>query len=180
MKHATKVLFAVLFIASSSAFAQNEAPASNPQAIACGPNDVHYDIKKDSSEHPAQLEAGKALVYIIQDEDHADCLKCDTTTRVGMDGSWIGATHGDSYFFFSADAGEHHLCANRLPQLGIVTKPIALFGFTAEAGKTYYFRIHAIYSSGNAATYSDFAAVNPDEAKYLISISPYAVSRPKK
>ncbi|MFZ0579986.1 MAG: DUF2846 domain-containing protein [Candidatus Acidiferrales bacterium] len=173
-----KTLFAVLLL-TSSAFAQNRAIPSNPEA-ACGQFDVHFDIKKDSSEHPAHLEPGKALVYIIQDEDHADCLKCDTTTRVGMDGSWIGATHGDSYFFFSVNPGEHHLCANRLPQFGIVTKPLALFGFTAEAGKTYYFRIHAIYGLGNAATYSDFGAVNPDEAKYLISISPYAVSRPKK
>lgn len=174
-----KTLFAVLLLASS-AFAQNQASATNVQAAACGPNDAHFDIKKDSSEHPAQVKAGKALVYIIQDEDHVDCLKCDTTTRVGMDGAWIGATHGDSYFFFAAAPGEHHLCANRLPQFGIVTKPLALFGFTAEAGKTHYFRIHAVYSSGNAATYSDFSAVNPDEAKYLISISPYAVSRPKK
>jgi hypothetical protein len=174
-----KTLFAVLLL-TSSAFAQNQPPASNPQAAACGPSDVHFEIKKDPSQHLAQLEPGKALVYIVQDEDHADCLKCDTTTRVGMDGSWIGATHGDSYFFFSVDPGEHHLCANRLPQLGISTKPLALFGFTAEAGKAYYFRIHAIYSSGNGATYSDFSAINPDEAKYLISISPYSVSHPKK
>jgi Protein of unknown function (DUF2846) len=178
MMHPLKVLFAVLLLASS-AFAQNQPSVSNPEA-ACGHFDVHFDIKKDSGQHLAQTEPDKALVYIIQDEDHPDCIKCDTTTRVGLDGSWIGATHGNSYFFFSADPGEHHLCANRLPQFNVTTKPLALFGFMAEAGKTYYFRIHAIYSSGSGATYSDFGPANPDEARYLISISPYSISHPKK
>ncbi|MFZ3332102.1 MAG: DUF2846 domain-containing protein [Candidatus Acidiferrales bacterium] len=174
-----KTLFAVLLFASS-AFAQNQAPASNPQAAACGPNDVHFNIKQDSSEHPALLEPGKALVYVIQDEDNPDCFKCDTTTRVGLDGAWVGTNNEDSYFYFSVEPGEHHLCANRLSQLGVTAKPISLLGFTAEVGKTYYFRIHAVYGADRGASYSDFGAVNPDEAKYLISISPYAVSRPKK
>jgi hypothetical protein len=119
-------------------------------------------------------------VYIIQDEAHPDCLKCDVTTRVGLDGSWIGANNGDSYFFFSVGPGEHHLCANRQPELGVSTKPIALLSFTAEAEKTYYFRVHAIYGADRGASYSDFAAVDSDEAQYLISISAYANSRPKK
>jgi hypothetical protein len=169
-------LFAVLLFASS-VFAQNQTAPANPQSAACGQYDVHFDIKNDLGQHVAQLEPGKALVYIIQDEDHPDCLKCDTTTRVGLDGSWVGANHGDSYFFFSVEPGEHHLCANRLPQLGVTTKPISLIGFTAEAGKSYYFRIHAIYGG---VSYSDFAAVNSDEAQYLISVSPYSVSHPKK
>ncbi len=173
-----KTLLAVLLF-SSSVFAQNQPPAGNRQA-ACGQNDVHFDIKKDSGQHIAQIEPGKALVYIIQDEDHPDCIKCDTTTRVGLDGSWVGANNEDSYFYFSVEPGEHHLCANRQPQLGVTTKPISLLGFTAEAGKTYYFRIHAVYGADRGASYSDFAAVNPDEAKYLISISPYSVSHPKK
>jgi Protein of unknown function (DUF2846) len=171
--------FLVIFLFTFSVFALNPAALANPQS-ACGQSDVHFDIKKDNGEHVAQAEAGKALVYIIQDEDHPDCLKCDVTTRVGLDGSWIGANNGDSYFFFSADPGEHHLCANRQPEIGVSTKPIALMGFTAEAGKTYYFRVHAIYGADRGASYSDFAPVDSDEAQYLISISAYASSRPKR
>lgn len=178
MKRTTRMLLAVLLF-TPPVLAQNQATSSSPDA-ACGQFDVHFDIKKDSSQHIAQLEPGKALVYVIQDEDHPDCLKCDTTTRVGLDGSWVGANNEDSYFYFSVDPGEHHLCANRLPQLGVTAKPISLLGFTAEAGKTYYFRIHAVYGGDRGASYSDLGAVNPDEAKYLISISPYAISRVKK
>jgi hypothetical protein len=171
--------FLVVFLFVFSAFALNSAALANPQS-ACGQSDVRFDIKKDSGEHVAQAEAGKALVYVIQDEDHPDCLRCDVTTRVGLDGSWIGANNGDSYFFFSVEPGEHHLCANRQPEINISTKPIALLSFTAEAVKTYYFRVHAIYGADRGASYSDFAAVDSDEAHYLISISAHANSRAKK
>ena len=171
--------FLVVFLFACSTFALNPAALANPQS-ACGQSDVHFDIKKNNGEHVAQTEAGKALVYVIQDEAHPDCLKCDVTTRVGLDGSWIGANNGDSYFFFSVEPGEHHLCTNRQPEISISTKPIALLGFTAEAGKTYYFRVHAIYGADRGASYSDFAPVDSDEAQYLISISAYATSHAKK
>jgi hypothetical protein len=171
--------FLVVFLLTFSTFALNPAALANPQS-ACGQSDVHFDIKKDNGEHVGQAEAGRALVYVIQDEDHPDCIKCDVTTRVGLDGSWIGANNGDSYFFFSVDPGEHHLCANRQPEIGVSTKPIALLSFTAEARKTYYFRVHAIYGADRGASYSDFAPVDSDEAQYLISITAYANSRVKK
>jgi hypothetical protein len=171
--------FLVVLLFIFSVFALNPAALANPQS-ACGQSDVHFDIKKDNGEHVGQAEAGKALVYVIQDEDHPNCIKCDVTTRVGLDGFWIGANNGDSYFFFSVARGEHHLCANRQPELGISTKPIALLGFTAEAGKIYYFRVHAMYGADRGASYSDFAPVDSDEAQYLISISAYANSSPKK
>jgi hypothetical protein len=171
--------FRAVFFLAFSAFALNPAALANPQS-ACGQTDVHFDIKKDNGEHVAQAEAGKALVYVIQDEDHPDCLKCDVTTRVGLDGSWIGANNGDFYFFFSVEPGEHHLCANRQAEYNISTKPITLLRFTAEAGKTYYFRVHAIYGADRGASYSDFGPVDADEAQYLISVSAYANSRAKK
>jgi hypothetical protein len=171
--------FLVIFLFTFSAFALNPAALANPQS-ACGQSDVHFDIKKDNAEHVGRAEAGKALVCVIQDEDHPDCIKCDVTTRVGLDGSWIGANNGDSYFFFSVEPGEHHLCANRQAEIGVSTKPIALLGFTAEAGKTYYFRVHAIYLADRGASYSDFAPVDADETQYLISMSAYANSRAKK
>jgi hypothetical protein len=56
-----------------------------------------------------------------------------------------------------------------------------LIGFTAEAGKTYYFRSRILYFGGSAeALYLDFDTPNPDQAQYLSSISPYSVSHAKK
>jgi hypothetical protein len=64
----------------------------------------------------------------------------EPTVKVGVDGAWVGANKGDSYVFTSVAPGEHHMCVNW--QSGILT-PSGLFAmanFTAETGKTYYFR----------------------------------------
>jgi hypothetical protein len=60
-----------------------------------------------------------------------------------VDGDWIGATHGGSYFYFSATPGIHHLCASwqtgwQSPQIDRAT---AALHFTAEAGGVYYFGV---------------------------------------
>jgi hypothetical protein len=174
-----RALLAFLLLASP-VFAQNQTPAV-PQS-ACGRGDIQYDVKKDQGQHIPDADPTKALVYIIQDEQSVGlCIKCTTTTRIGLDGSWIGANNGSSYFFFAVDPGEHHLCANWQSRYGEVSRLIGLIGFTAEAGKTYYFRSRILaFSNKEDEPYLDFDAPNPDQARYLISISPYSVSHPKK
>jgi len=67
---------------------------------------------------------------------------------VGLDGQWIGATNGNSYFYFSVDPGEHHLCTNwqGFSFLG-KTRAAGALHFTAEPGGVYYFRAKDIYVS---------------------------------
>ena len=175
-----RALLALLLLASP-ALAQNQAPPTVPQS-ACGRGDVQYDVKKDQGQHIPDADPTKALVYIIQDEQTVGlCIKCTITTRIGLDGSWIGANNGGSYFFFTVDPGEHHLCANWQSRYGEVSRLIRLIGFTAQAGKRHYFRSRILYFGGTGnAPYLDFDAPNPDQAQYLISISPYSVSHPKK
>jgi hypothetical protein len=175
-----RALLAFLLLALP-AFAQNQTPPTVPQS-ACGRGDVQYDVKKDQEQHIPNAEPTKALVYIIQDEQTLGlCIKCTITTRIGLDGSWIGANNGRSYFFFAVDPGEHHLCANWQSRYGEVSRSIGLIGFAAEAGKTYYFRSRILsFSNKEDAPYLDFDAPNPDQAQYLISISPYSISHPKK
>lgn len=170
-----------IFLLATPAFAQNQTPPANPQS-ACGRADVQYTVKKDQGQRIPEAESTKALVYIIQDEQTVGmCFRCTITTRIGLDGSWIGANNGGSYFFFTVDPGDHHLCANWQSGYQEVSRLVGLIGFTAEAGKTYYFRSRILYFSGTAdAPYLDFDAPNPDQAQYLISISPYSVSHPKK
>jgi hypothetical protein len=175
-----RALVGVLLFASS-VLAQNQTPPTVPQS-ACGRGDVQYDVKKDQGQHIPEADPTKALVYIIQDEQTVGlCITCAITTRIGLDGSWIGANNGRSYFFFAVDAGQHHLCANWQSSYGGVSRLIGLIGFTAEAGKTYCFRSRILaFSNKEDAPYLDFGAPNPDQAQYLISISPYSISRAKK
>jgi hypothetical protein len=145
---------------------------------------VQFDAKADASQHPlAQPEAGRAVVYLI-----ASVLGesiAEPTIKVGMDGAWLGATKGNSYIFTTVEPGEHHLCANW--QSGIVAPSdvFALANFTAEAGKTYYFRVRAyrgrIYSeTGQEASSLDLDAANSDEGQYLVASSAFSKSHPKK
>jgi len=75
------------------AFAQ-EPSASVPSSGGCGANDAQFDVATNKKEHPvAQLQAGKATVYVIED------IFNGPTMRVGLDGAWVGANKGRSYFF---------------------------------------------------------------------------------
>jgi len=171
-------LFILAIFTAASAIAQDQAgiPAA---AAACGPSSVPYQTKLDNSQHAvAQPEPGKSLVYVIQDMGVVSCLGACITTRVGLDGAWVGANEHNSYFSFSVDPGEHHLCANRQSHFPILSQMIALAHFTAEAGKTYYFRTRTTSSRDQA--YLDFDAIDSDQGRFYVAIYPLSVSHAKK
>lgn len=177
----TKSLFAVcLALSWTLSFAQqtaNDQKKAQGKAAAeaalsragCGPSDVRFDVTTDKLQHPtAQPDAGKALVYVF-DLDEAN----GPTTRVGLDGKWVGANQHQAYFFFPVDAGEHRLCAmensNGISRLG------AAFHFSAKAGKTYYFKTRESLSD-NAI---DLQMVNSAEGDFLISSNTLSTSQLK-
>lgn len=172
------VIFVLLTL---SAFAQQEF---GPAVAACGSKDIKYEAKLDESQHtPAQPEAGKALVYFIQDIGAVNCIGGCMTTRIGLDGSWVGANQHNSYFSVSVEAGEHHVCASPLSRLLPKPSPkyagvlLALTHFTAEPGKVYYFRMR---SFGNPSLMNfDIDPIDSDQAKYLMAYYPLSISHPK-
>jgi len=181
-------LVAILFAAP--ALAQTSEPSRSPRdvaAAACGPKNVKFEVKQDTPPDPAQPTPGKALVYMI--EDLGQCPDCvglrgsltdvaDALTRVGMDGTWVGANQGNSYFFFAVDPGEHHLCINWQSRLELRSHAFAMANFTAEEGKIYYFRERLF--PGENDYFLDLDPVNSDQGKYLVAISAFSTSRAKK
>jgi hypothetical protein len=151
--------------------------AQTPPAVttaACGPEEVNFNVKLDQSQHAlAQPEPGKAWVYFIQ-EKGADAF--GVTTKIGLDGTWLGANKNSSYFGAPVEPGEHHVCANVRSFRG---HPIGLLHFTAEAGKVYYFNARVVYGEESAVSLF-FGAVDSDQAKYLTASFPLSVSNPKK
>lgn len=93
-----------------------------------------------------------------------------------MNGAWVGANHGNSYFSVSVDPGEHHVCATL--QSSVVDQRVELAHFTAEAGKIYYYRTRLVLSRNIELLELD--PIDSDQAKYLISSYPLSISRPKK
>ena len=172
----------VLMVLTLSAFAQ-QGPM--PSAPACGSGKAKFEVKLDETQHTlAEPEAGKALVYFVQDVGAVNCLGGCFQTKIGLDGAWVGAVQHNSYFFMSVEPGEHHVCAS--PQSHVLSATaekyastrLALAHFTAEAGKVYYFRTRS-HGSQNQELF-DLDAIDGDQAKYLIASYPLSVSHPKQ
>jgi hypothetical protein len=161
----------IALLLAASAFAQEPSSATTS---ACGPKDASFDVKLDKSQHTlGQPDPGKALIYFIQEKGQ-DAFAA--TTRIGIDGAWVGANKDSSYFAASVDPGDHHVCANVQSHRG---HPLGLVHFTAEAGKIYYFDARVIYGAVSDL-YFFLDAVDSDQGKHLIDILPLSVSTPKK
>jgi hypothetical protein len=173
-------LLVILFAAC--AFAQDLSVTAAESA--CGPRNIHFDIttnRRNDQHSLLQPEPGKALVYVVEDQKFL-VIK-DATTRVGVDGAWVGANRGNSYLSFSAEPGEHHLCTDWISGFLPNGRLVSLTSFIAEPGKVYYFRARTSASptSGKAGDGAsvDLDLVNSDEGKLLVASSRPSVSHPK-
>jgi hypothetical protein len=171
-----KVLTLIVLLAASSfaTFAQEQS-ADVPSA--CGPKNANFTVKQDDSAHAlAQPEAGKALIYFIQEGGASNGIE-GLVTRIALDGAWVGAFRHKSYFSVSVNPGEYHACANLQSgtRLGAV---VAFAQVTAEAGKVYYLGTQARIIGGT--TRLEIEPIDVDQAKYLITSFPLSVSQPRK
>lgn len=172
------VLFAMPMIAHGQ---DSQDAAALAHAAGCGPSEVEFNVKTDKNQHPTpQPEAGKAMVYVF------DTIKLDpglvigtVTLRIGLDGSWMGANHGDSYFYFAVDPGDHRICAQWQSTFGRLSKLASAASLTAEAGQVYYFRANADARSHDRGAVR-LEPLDPAEALLLTSFSAYSTSHPKK
>jgi len=56
-------------------------------------------------------------------------------------GMWIGANHGNSYFYFPVDPGERSICTGWQSALYTRSDLASAADLSAQSGRTYYFRI---------------------------------------
>jgi hypothetical protein len=105
-----KAAVIAFFVTLASASAQN---TSGSLPAACGPIDASFNVRLDESQRAlAQPEPGKALIYFIYDSGAAsDVFPPTEPMMLGIDGVWVGANRGNSYFAVSVSPGEHHMCA---------------------------------------------------------------------
>jgi Protein of unknown function (DUF2846) len=158
---------------AASAFAQ-VAPTGS--SAACGAWNVSFKVKVDESQHTlAQPDPEKARVYFIQDAGTSMGLAYPTV-KMGMDGQWVGANRLNSYFSVSVEPGEHHVCVTL--QSSLVAQRVELAHFTAEAGKTYYYRTQLVMS--RSVELLELDPIDSDQGRYLVALFPRSVSNPKK
>jgi len=139
---------------------------------------VRFNVKLESKKPlPAGSKSGQAQVIFIESlEKNGTCIPCISTTRVGIDGAWVGAIEGNSYFSVVIAPGEHNLCSDVQSKSGKFQLGMATLN--AEAGKTYHYKFRLIWNYlDGASPYSEFELVpiGEDEANYRLNISSSSV-----
>lgn len=96
-----KTVALLLILLASPVFAQETSDTNNP-LWACGPAATKFDVTvtPPADVVPVQVpSAGKALVYVIEDLGQVDnMISSGSPFRIGLDGAWIGALKGRSFF----------------------------------------------------------------------------------
>jgi hypothetical protein len=152
---------------------QDQANAART-AAGCGSNEIQFDVKTDKTQHPqAPPDATRAVIYIFSDR-----ISFDQTYRIGMDGKWMGATRDESYFFFTAEPGEHRLCWDVQKGQEKLSDQGAATTFTAEAGKVYCFE-STVFERNEITQKRKFDRIDGAEGLFLVSSWPLSASRPK-
>jgi hypothetical protein len=121
---------------------------------ACGDDKIKFDVKTEKDQPaPAVPDASKAQIIFIENNDKMVSPFSYATIRYGVDGAWVGANNGDSYFPLTVDPGIHHLCVSWQSAVGRAKKKIDVAAFTAEPGKVYYFAASVLISGGGGGGY---------------------------
>lgn len=176
-----KPFVSILLLAfASSAFAQS----GTTQAVGpgCGDTAVKFDVDTNRSQHPvAKPDSGKALVYFLQDDNFFES-RPRPTTRFGLNGSWVGATQSNSYFYTAVDPGEHHICAGWQSWVGAgMGKQAAAAHFIAEEGKSYFFIVRNRWLRQlSSSAEMRLEPLDSDEAQLLMTKFGFSSSRVRK
>jgi len=159
----------------------NQDAATLTRSAGCGANDVEFNVKTDKSQHPTvQPAPGKAVVYIFNTVRTDPGLVIGSVTlRVGLDGDWVGANHGESYFYFQVDPGDHRICAQWQSTFERLSKLASAASLSAQPGQVYYFRAIADVRTHDRNNVR-LEPLDPAEAILLTSTSAFSTSHPKK
>jgi hypothetical protein len=159
--------------------ASSRPAAANTWPESCGDEKVNFQVRTDKDQPaPAAPADGKAQIIFIQRENQMVAPFHNATVRFAMDGAWVGANNGDSYFALTVDPGLHHLCASWQSAWKALNKNVDLTSFTAEPGQVYYFAAQVTVNSQNSVSFG-LSQLNADEGKYRVENSKLSTSRSK-
>ena len=168
---------AMLFLLSGAVI--EAQTAGDILASSCGPLDQRYDVKKVKDGRPPVPSSEQALVYFVQTQPRG-CFGCSEVMRVGLDGSWAGATRPGSFLPLLVSAGHHHVCSNWQDGNGKLETTTELTTFVAEPGKVYYFRTRVIPLTGYTVQDVTLESLSQDEGRLLVVSYSMSKSQPSK
>jgi len=158
---------AVLLFPYLAAVAQTLPPA-------CGLSGQTLKVKTTKSAHaPIHPAPGTATLVFANNE--SECIGC-AVVNVGVDGHWVGANQGNSYFAVAVAPGERHVCVYWSVREAYLRSVVDLTELHAEAGQVDYFRTDVDNGSRTGQPQLRVWAISPDEGNFLVSQSSLASS----
>jgi hypothetical protein len=184
-----KASIGVFLVCASVLFATQVQATTLPDA--CGSDGTKFSIHTQKNQTtPAGPDAGLArIVFIEQIEKQGPdlCFNCNVETRFGVDGKWVGANKGNSYFIYDLPPGEYHLCVNWQSHIHSLAKNVGVGSINVEAGDVYYFEARVVMKQRDAGfgrtedvNRLALTQLSEDEGKYAVKISALSRSKPKK
>jgi hypothetical protein len=188
-----KFTFGVVLLPVVLSFAVQARSTVLPDS--CGDGKTQFKVKTEkTTSAPALADGSKALVVFTEAIDKGGggfCIGCNFTVRFGIDGAWVGANRGNSFFAVPIEAGEHHLCANWQSVIKSLNSNVAMKQFTAVAGQVYYFEaaikgVPGVVSGTGQNVITDtswifaLSELNQDDGKYRVKISSLASFKPSR
>jgi hypothetical protein len=187
-------IFSLLLCASLFSAVQARAKTILPDA--CGDDKIQFDVKTEKDQPPPAPPADGQAQIVFVEEQNARAGFHLVTVRYGVDGNWVGANYGDSYFVANVAPGVHHLCVNAQGD----RKAVGVTSFTAEAGKVYYYEASTTVTRsgggmvttngpngpstgmapGSVNKFFQFTQLSEDEGKYRIKAWKLATWETKK
>jgi hypothetical protein len=150
-----------------------------PLPDACGQDTVRFDVTTQITQPaPTAPAAGKALLVLIEDQNgKSSMFSSGATVRFGLDGAWVGADKGNSFFALDVAPGLHHLCAS-LQGAPVESMTFDLAPVNAEAGKVYYFAAQVT----EVQPYFNFglSQLNDDQGQYRLKFWTRSTSKPHR
>jgi hypothetical protein len=170
-----RIAILLALVCAAPAYGQNATKDFRTQA-GCGPQKTEYRVILEAPDKGVIAPSpGKARVYVVE-LLAANNMNTGITTRVGVDGNWVGANTGRGYMTFEVDPGSHYICADWQSSMEQRQRDGAAIAMKAAEGETYYFVISIL------AQALDFSLTEADEAEgqWLLSISQKSVATQKK
>jgi hypothetical protein len=171
------LLLCASMVPASQAFAKSKAIL--PEG--CGDDSVQFDVTQEK-ENPAFAAPPEGKAVIVFSESMPSEQKMKTTTRFGVDGTWAGATKGDSYFTLTVEPGAHNICASMQSAPSRMKKQFTqLATLTAEAGEVYYFEavVNVMGTANLGFATFNFAQLSDADGKYRLKAWKFATSKVK-
>jgi len=150
----------------------------------CGAENERIAVTTTADKPALKAALGKAVLVVFQNDNRYNANP-RPTNLIGIDGQWVGATHGHSYIILEADPGLRHICTywQGTSGEGLVGAALRL---QMDSGGIYYLEIADRFDGlgpapvGNRRPATTLQLLDPDQGELMRRSYELAVAKLNK